>query len=166
MTVEVRNRQRLLKVNTVQLRQLAERALEVVGWRATLRRGRSERRARRSAPLQDRFSGANLSIVLVSDRQMAELNLRYHHTDGPTDILSFDYGEGQGELVISVEHAVAQAKRFRSTPALELGLYVVHGILHLHRYDDGTPAQRRRMRSAERRLLARLRRTVEFGKLF
>lgn len=97
-----------------------------------------------------------LSIVLVSDRQMAKLNLRYHHTAGPTDILTFDYGDGQGELIISVDHAIANARRFGTTPARELALYVVHGILHLRGYDDRTPAQRRRMRAAERRLLAKL----------
>jgi probable rRNA maturation factor len=58
-----------------------------------------------------------------------------------------------GELVISTEQAIANARRFRTTPARELTLYVVHGILHLHGYDDRTPAQRRRMRAAERRFL-------------
>ena len=126
MTVEVRNRQRR-RVNTRQLRQLAERI----------------------------HTGDSLSIVLVSDREMAELNLRYHHVAGPTDILTFDYGEGQGELIISVDHAVSQARRYRTTPARELALYVVHGILHLSGYDDRTPAERQRMRAAERRLLAK-----------
>lgn len=143
MTVEVRNRQRLLRINTRKLAKFAQSALNLLD-----------------------TGTVQLSIVFVNDKTIAKLNKEYHRTDGPTDILSFDYGEGQGELVISVEHAVAQAKRFRSTPARELTLYVLHGILHLHGYDDCTPAQRRRMRVAERRLLARLRRTVEFGKLF
>lgn len=125
--VDVRSRQRR-KVNTRRLRQLAESL---------------------------NTTGLTLSIVLVSDRQMAALNLQYHHVAGPTDILTFDYGEGQGELIISVDHAVSQARRYRSTPARELDLYVIHGLLHLRGYDDRTPAQRRRMRAAERRLLAR-----------
>ena len=130
-SVEVRNRQRR-KVNTERLRQLAESL---------------------------NTTGLTLSIVLVSDRQMASLNLQYHHVAGPTDILTFDYGEGQGELIISVDHAVSQARRYRSTPARELDLYVIHGLLHLRGYDDRTPAQRRRMRAAERRLLARFARS-------
>ena len=96
MTVEVRNRQHR-RVDTRSLRQLAKHI----------------------------HTGESLSIVLVSDREMAELNLRYHHVAGPTDILTFDYGEGQGELVISVDHAVSQARRYRTTPARELALYVV-----------------------------------------
>jgi len=126
MTVEVRNRQHR-RVDTRSLRQLAKRI----------------------------HTGESLSIVLVSDREMAELNLQYHHVAGPTDILTFDYEEGQGELIISVDHAVSQARRYRTTPARELALYVVHGILHLSGYNDRTPAERRRMRAAERRLLAK-----------
>jgi len=131
VSVDVRSRQRR-KVNTQRLRQLAESL---------------------------NTTGLTLSIVLVSDRQMAALNLQYHHVAGPTDILTFDYGEGQGELIISVDHAVSQARRYRSTPARELDLYVIHGLLHLRGYDDRTPAQRRRMRAAERRLLARFARS-------
>jgi probable rRNA maturation factor len=121
MTVEIRNRQRR-KVNTRRLRQLA---------------GQIHRTG-------------SLSLVLVNDRQMAELNLRYHHVAGPTDVLTFDYGGGHAEVIVSVDQAYARGK-----PARELALYVVHGILHLAGYDDRTPAQRRRMRAAERRLLAK-----------
>jgi probable rRNA maturation factor len=136
--VAVTNRQRRRKIHTHRLAEIAERALELVDDR--------------------RF---HLGIVLVDDAAIAKLNAQYHDTPGPTDILSFDYGEDQGELIISVEHAVAQAKRYRTTAARELILYVVHGILHLHGYNDLTPAQRRRMRAAERRLVSDLRKQFE-----
>lgn len=128
MIVEVRNRQRR-PVNTKRLQSVAELT---------------------------NTSTKSLSIVLVNDRQMAALNRQYHHTSGPTDILTFDYGDGQAELIISVDHSIAHARRYRTTPSRELALYVIHGILHLQGYDDRTPAQRRRMRAAERRLLSRL----------
>lgn len=137
--VTVSSRQRRLKVNTRVLASIAERALELV----------------HSSP-------ARLSIVLVDDSTIARLNAQYHATPGPTDVLSFDYGGGQGELVISVQHAVAQAKRFRTTPAREVILYVVHGILHLHGYDDVAARDRQRMRTAERRLMSNLARDFEF----
>lgn len=136
--VAVSNRQRRLKINTRVLAEIAGRALGLVG----------------DEQLQ-------IGIVLVDDAAIAKLNARYHDTPGATDILSFDYGEGQGELIISVEHAVTQAKRYRTTGARELVLYVVHGILHLHGYNDLTPAQRRRMRAAEQRLMAQLRKHFE-----
>jgi probable rRNA maturation factor len=142
MSVAVSNRQRLLKVNARQLTKLAQAVLQIVDATAD-----------------------QLSIVLVTDKVIAKLNKDYHGTDAPTDILSFDYSEGQGELVISVERAIAQAKRFHTTPSRELMLYVVHGILHLHGRDDRTAQQLRQMKAGERLILERLRRKFDFAKL-
>ena len=129
MTPAVRNRQRAHPVDLARLRQLAGRV---------------------AADFQ------SLSIVLVGDTAMARLNRQYHATAGTTDVLSFDYGAGHGELIISVARAVAQARQFRTTPSRELALYVVHGLLHLQGHDDHTPGPRRRMRAAERRWLRKL----------
>jgi len=142
VAVEVSNRQRRLKINTPLLAEAAERTLEFVG-----------------------KANGQLSIVLVDDATIARLNVEYHGVRGPTDVLSFDYGEGQGELILSVQQAVIHAKRFRTTPARELILYLVHGILHLHGFDDLTPAKRRRMRAAERRVMAWLQKHVKCGDL-
>jgi ssRNA-specific RNase YbeY (16S rRNA maturation enzyme) len=114
MTVEVRNRQPR-RVNTRALKQLAKRVLSEVEGAGSIS-----------------TAAFDLSLVLVSDGEMAELNLRYHQMAGPTDILTFDYGEGRGELIV----------------------YIIHGILHLTGHDDRTSAQRKKMRAAERRLLA------------
>lgn len=127
-----RNLQRRLRVNRPRLQQLAAAALKKL-----------------NSPLEV------LGIILVNDAQIAEYNRQFHHREGPTDVLTFQY-EGMGELVISTEQAIANARRFRTTPRRELALYIIHGILHLHGYDDATPAQRRRMRAAERRLLRSL----------
>ncbi|MGA2604490.1 MAG: rRNA maturation RNase YbeY [Verrucomicrobiia bacterium] len=140
--VTVSNRQRRLKINARRLAEVAEHALELVG--------------------DKQF---HLGIVLVNDGAIARLNAQYHHTQGPTDVLSFDYGEGQRELIISVERAVIQARRYRTTPGRELVLYVVHGILHLHGYNDLTALQRRRMRVAERRLMSHLRNHFDLNRL-
>jgi len=131
--VAVANRQRRLKINTHRLAEIAERALELVGDKSL-----------------------HLGIVLVDDAAIARLNEKYHDTPGATDVLSFDYGDGQGELIISVERAMVQAQRYRTTRARELILYVVHGILHLHGYNDLTAPERRRMRVMERRLVTQL----------
>ena len=143
MNVEVRNRQPRkrsgLRVDALLLKTLTKQVLELVG----------------------AVADYNLSIVLVNDAMMAKLNAQYHATEGPTDILSFNYGEGQGELIISVEHVVANARRFRTTPARELAVYIIHGILHLHGYDDHAAQPRRRMRNAEHRLLRNL--STSFG---
>jgi probable rRNA maturation factor len=144
MRVAVRNRQRLLRVNTPLLKRIAAGALDCAG-------------------LQKR----SLLIVLVTDRAIAAYNEQFHHVTGPTDILAFDYGDPDepGELVISVEHVISQAKRYRSTAARELALYVVHGVLHLAGHDDIKPRDRLRMRSAERWMMARLSRQFEICKV-
>jgi probable rRNA maturation factor len=136
--VAISNRQRRLRINTSLLVRIVERALEL----------RCEDRS-------------ELSIVLVDDGGIAKLNAQYHNTQGPTDVLSFDYGDGQGELIVSVDRAIAQARRFCSTPSRELLLYVVHGILHLSGHNDVDVRDRRRMRVAERRLMSRLARDFE-----
>src|ERR1039457_2824796 len=138
-SVTVSNHQRRRKVDTPALARIARCALEFV---------------------HDHDS--QLGIVLVNDAAIAKLNAQYHAMSGPTDVLSFDYGEGQGELIISVECAIRQARHFRTTPARELILYVVHGILHLHGYDDQKPNDQRRMRAAERKLMSRLSKLFEF----
>jgi probable rRNA maturation factor len=142
VTVTVSNRQRRLKINASLLVRIVERALEFLH--------------------DDR---AGLGIVLVDDDGIAKLNAQYHNTQGPTDVLSFDYGEGQGELIISADHVIAQARRFRSTSSRELVLYVVHGMLHLRGHNDVALRDRRRMRAAERRLLSRLARDFKFQTL-
>jgi probable rRNA maturation factor len=143
MNVELCNRQRLLRVDARLLKALTKHALECV----------------------DAAANCNLSIVLVTDATMAKLNAQYHATPASTDVLSFDYGEGQGELIISVEHVVVNACRFRTTPARELARYVAHGILHLHGYDDRTSQKRDRMQAAERHLLNRIARSVHLTHL-
>ena len=101
----------------------------------------------------------DLSFVVVDDARMAELHERYSGISGPTDVLSFPLGDDPvllGEVVISADTARREAAA-RGHPAYdELLLYAVHGVLHLVGHDDHEPADRRRMRSAERRALAAL----------
>ena len=85
---------------------------------------------------------------------MAELNREHLRHRGPTDILTFDYGDGTGELVISLDTAAREAAARGLPLRREVALYVAHGLLHLTGLDDRTPAQRRAMRRAERALLA------------
>lgn len=58
-----------------------------------------------------------------------------------------------GEVFVCVEFAFTQAHRYRATYQTELLRYIAHGLLHLLGYDDRQPADRRRMRRAEARLL-------------
>ncbi|MGD2109033.1 MAG: rRNA maturation RNase YbeY [Phycisphaerae bacterium] len=120
-------------------------------------------------------STASLSVALVGDAHIAELNLRHLKREGPTDVLAFDLrgetgsdgdhdrGPGEssastvtaidGEVVVSVETAKREAEKRELAVEAELALYVVHGVLHLLGYDDGTERGAQRMHTVEDALL-------------
>lgn len=111
-------------------------------------------------------SRSELSIALVDDATIAELNRRYRGVDRPTDVLAFALREGEhadrrgkllGDVVISLETAQRQARRAHRGLDAELARLLVHGTLHLLGHDHEAAAEARRMRSEERRLLGALR---------
>ena len=105
-------------------------------------------------------AGIELGLVLVGDAALCALHERWMGDPAPTDVLSFDLGEElggpAGEVYVSVDCARRVARERQLDPVGELLLYVVHGVLHLCGYDDHDPGDRRRMRAAERKVLARL----------
>ncbi len=121
---------------------------------------RSLRRAVRMVLQKEGIRAAEISLAVVDDAAIRQLHRRYLGQDEPTDVLSFllDRSPGglEGEIVASAETARRVAPQYRSSPARELLLYVVHGALHLAGWRDGTPAQRAEMRRREREHLARL----------
>lgn len=115
-----------------------------------------------------------LSIALVSDEQIRELNRSYRGKDQPTDVLSFSQVEEKGaakgdievpnargiplgDVVISIDTALAQAREFGVTPAERLRTLLIHGFLHLIGYDhERSRADARKMFARERELAAAL----------
>ncbi|MEP6603137.1 MAG: rRNA maturation RNase YbeY [Spartobacteria bacterium] len=93
-----------------------------------------------------------VSVLLISDRRMTALHRQFLHQDGPTDVITFDHGE----IFISVETARKNARRFGNSLIRELQLCLIHGLLHLHDFDDRTPAEARRMRQTQEKILARM----------
>jgi probable rRNA maturation factor len=93
-------------------------------------------------------------VSLISDRRMALLHRRFLGQAGPTDVLTFQHGE----IFISVETAQRHARAFGNSLMRELNLYIVHGLLHLHGFDDQTPAEARRMKTAQEKILRACRR--------
>ena len=102
-------------------------------------------------------SREELSIALVTDREIRRLNLRWRRKDRPTDVLSFPLEEpgNLGDVVISMDTARRQAKEGGWPLAAELRRLLAHGILHCRGYDHESAADARRMAAAERRLLGR-----------
>jgi len=127
------------QVKTVEIRKAIEKALE------------GENR-----------TGAEVSVLLVNDARIRELNRQYRKIDSTTDVLAFAMGEGEfadlhpdilGDVVISVDTAERQAGECGNTLPEEVRLLAVHGALHLLGYEDETPSGRARMRRRERKYL-------------
>jgi probable rRNA maturation factor len=107
------------------------------------------------------LGAAELSVALVSDAVIHELNRTWRGKDRPTDVLAFAQREGPGpapdgllgDVVISVDTARRQAAAFGHPVAVEADRLLVHGLLHLLGYDhERSPAEARRMQRKERAL--------------
>jgi probable rRNA maturation factor len=104
---------------------------------------------------------AKISLAFVDDATIAGLNKRFLNHDGPTDVITFPMsGRGakklEGEIVIGVEVAKAEAAERGHDVNTELCLYVIHGTLHLCGYSDKSKMDAAEMRIKEREYLSRL----------
>jgi probable rRNA maturation factor len=94
---------------------------------------------------------SGLAVRLTDDAEMRALNARHAGSDRPTDVLAFP-GDGTwvGDVAISVERARTQSP---ASPAAELRLLALHGLLHCLGHDHATPEGAARMTAETRRLL-------------
>ncbi|MCO5142747.1 MAG: rRNA maturation RNase YbeY [Oligoflexia bacterium] len=126
------------------------------------------------APAAKRLSAVELSIVLVSKKEIQKINKEWRGKDYPTDVLSFpQYSKSElikldrkqlkiettlllGDVVICIDKAKEQAKEKKHSFRFELKWLLIHGILHLLGYDHELSAKEaRRMQRIEKRLLTR-----------
>ena len=151
--IEVINRQRLYPLDRRHLADLARAVLVAIG-----------------------EASSTLSIIIIRDRQMRQLNRDWRGIDQPTDVLSFAYHEAEteeadlgeaersaatagprghlGDLVISVETAARYATRYGISFEREIDQLVIHGALHLAGYDHET--DQGQMNRLEKRLRRKL----------
>jgi probable rRNA maturation factor len=134
--VSVRNLQRKIRVNAVDLQMFAGKALD-----CCLQFHEKKGTDLRKLP--------EVFVWLISDRRMTRLHRKFMHQTGPTDVLTFQHGE----IFVSVETAKRHARQFGSSLASELRLYIVHGLLHLHGFDDRTQPGARKMEQTQERIL-------------
>lgn len=99
------------------------------------------------------YESAEISIAVVGDAEMHEMNNQYLAHDYPTDVLSFPLEATDrflaGEIIVSSETAIKESAEHGLADLDELLLYVVHGTLHLVGYDDKDPNHRKVMREKE-----------------
>jgi len=146
-TIAVHNRQRAFRVDLTELQTFSEKVLEnclsLPGKQSSEIRKLSE-----------------LNVIVVSDRRMAELHRRFLQVRGPTDVLTFVHGE----IFVSAGTAKKNARRFRTSLDHELRLYIAHGLLHLHGFDDQDAAGAAEMSRLQERLVRSSTGTLPVGR--
>jgi len=141
--VKISNTQKSLPIDSQQLRRTVEHVLE-----------------RLSCSL------AAVSLAVVDNHAISQLQARYFGTPEATDVLSFDLRDRSGdveadsaldcEVVVNAEKALEVAQAHNADPLAELNLYVVHGLLHQLGFDDRSAEQARIMHQKEDQLLQEL----------
>lgn len=140
MEISISNLQKKIPLQTDQIKKVVQRILKF-----------------------KRLDQACISVVFVSSQKIRALNKKYLNRTYATDVLAFNLsdencnsstpdGEGEdlmGDIVISTDAVRQNVKKFKTEPAYELVLYVVHGILHLLGYDDHSAKDTREMRAEE-----------------
>ena len=99
----------------------------------------------------------DIGYLFCNDEHILEVNRQYLGHDYYTDIITFDYCEGDvlsGDLVISLDTVRSNAELFHKDYDEELHRVIIHGILHLCGQNDKGPGEREQMEAAENRALA------------
>jgi probable rRNA maturation factor len=134
--VYVRNLQRKTRINVTELERFAANAV-----RHCLRLRKRKRTDLRK--LREVF------VWLISDRRISLLHRKFLGQWGSTDVLTFQHGE----IFISLDTARRHARAFGNSLMRELKLYIVHGLLHLHGFDDQTTADACKIKTAQEKIL-------------
>ncbi|MBM4338159.1 MAG: rRNA maturation RNase YbeY [Deltaproteobacteria bacterium] len=139
MKIWIRNRQKPIPLDVKKIRRVVQKILAKLG-----------------------LPEAELSLLLVDDKQIQELNLRFLGRDKTTNVLAFSMREGEysslhphllGDLVISIETTKRQSKQSGLNEMEMLTLLLIHGILHLLGYEhEGTRKGAKEMSAKQKQL--------------
>lgn len=188
LTLQLRNRQRVRRLNLPFLRRVLRHVLAPRSRRGQEAERNSSINASASSPRRLRNEGHELCFHFVTVEEMARVNWQFLQHEGSTDVITFDYvaagvrrrnqGPDQpvrlltsaatrlhGEAFICVADAVKQAREFKTSWQSEVIRYAVHALLHLQGYDDLQPAKRRVMKREENRLMRELSRCFDLREL-
>ncbi|PIX00029.1 MAG: rRNA maturation RNase YbeY [Ignavibacteria bacterium CG_4_8_14_3_um_filter_37_9] len=106
------------------------------------------------------FSIASIHVSFVDKKEILALNGKYLSHHFSTDILTFNYSGSNtdldGEIIISYEDAVENARRFYTSENEEYLRLIIHGILHLLGYDDQQKNDKLKMKRKETSLVKKL----------
>ena len=137
MKLDIQNLQSVAKIDKKKVIECVDRALNAMGEK-----------------------DAELSLMLVNDMYIRNLNWKYRRSDSATDVLAFPMRDSRGlsgsvlgDVVISAETAQREAKKRKKDFQEELDLYLIHGILHLLGYNDEKPRARKKMQDKQKELV-------------
>lgn len=121
-----------------------------------------------AAKEEDVEADSEISVTLVTNEEIQEINKMYRGKDSPTDVISFaleEMGEGEieikgideprvlGDIIISLEQTKEQAEEYGHSFIRELGFLTVHGFLHLLGYDHMNEQDEREMFTKQDKIL-------------
>ena len=119
--------------------------------------------------IEDADSLFEVNIIFHDDPSIKEINLKYRNIDSSTDVLSFPMSDGKifdinpetgrkmlGDILISADHAFAQADEYGHSTQREFAYLTVHAMLHLFAYDHMNEQDKRIMRKKEEAILGQL----------
>ncbi|MCX6287863.1 MAG: rRNA maturation RNase YbeY [Bacteroidetes bacterium] len=99
-----------------------------------------------------------INYILTDDKTLLKYNIKYLNTDTLTDIITFSMSEEEeivsGDVYVSVERVIENAKKYKVTLEDELRRIFIHGILHLMGYNDTSVGERRKMTRLENKFLS------------
>lgn len=135
--MEISNRQKIKKINIKNLRKYLNQVFSYLA-----------------------IKGKKASFVLSDNKFIINLNKEYFSKNQVTDVISFPLKDDLdqnylGEVVVSVEEAVAVAENLRLSWEKELLLYLIHGILHLLGFKDKTASQRKKMEKKQQEIISK-----------
>lgn len=109
--------------------------------------------------VKEAYTPGDISVILCSDEYLLEMNKEYLDHDYYTDIITFDYVEGEvisGDLFISVDRIKDNAQEQGVEEIAELYRVILHGVLHLVGYKDKSREEQKEMRAKEDLYLAKM----------
>ncbi len=139
MKIQIRNLQRIKRINLTEFRKKIRRILHFLG-----------------------LENKTVHFVFCDNSFIRELSKRFFGKEDATDVISFplhdQYSENfLGEVVISVEEVIENSKIYKTEFDEELCRCIIHGVLHLIGYRDDTYYRRKKMRDREESILKKLR---------
>lgn len=150
--IEIVNRQRKIKISKSRVKKTVKRIIYFLI-------EQEEPKLFRILKKEKGLKRISVSVVVVGEKKMKELNFKYRGKNKTTDVLSFSYLDRiaedlfLGEIFIDIKRADYQAKKYGLTRWQELTRLLIHGVLHLIGYDhEKNLYQAKKMQKLEQKI--------------